>query len=67
MKLRENQKILYEDGGREKKRYFLSSLFYLSATNAGAPCHCSLSYQLLLTWIDPAFQLLLTAKKGVVW
>lgn len=36
--------------------------FSLSATDADARCH-SLSYQLLLIWIDPAFQLLLTAKK----
>lgn len=42
--------------------FFLHS-FSFSATDAGAPGHYSLSYQLLLMWIDPAFQLLLTAKK----
>lgn len=63
MKLRGIQKILCEDGGVGKEEIFFLLSFSLAATDVGAPCHCSLSYQLLLMWIDSAFQLLLTATK----
>lgn len=50
-------------GGEEKEEIFFLLAFSLAATDVGAPCHCSLSSQLLLMWIDPAFQLLLPATK----